>query len=1110
MTSRDDDGDRLRALTELGSTLLVEAAAGTGKTSLLAGRVVMLLAGGAQPRSIAAITFTELAAGELRQRIAHYLDTLLSGTVPHELRLCIPTKLKASQRRSLEKASELLDELTCSTIHGFCHDLLRTYSVEASIDPGAEILDRDQADFVFDAIYDQWWRNRLDEPRPAHDPITVVASKDPTGAEKLLRDFAKSRRRHRNARPLAPDLDADAHLDFSEGVREFRRWYDGVAGPRDAVGDIVDLEALAAHFEQSFKAGLEFARLWDAAHPATLSLMRSRSFDLREYRRRTIWKRAKGDEEGGRLADLAEEQYSRCRAAYGTLMGRIATAIVSVFSSELDALLAEYDAFKRRAAVVDFDDLLFTCREVLGRYSAVRAAAAERFSRILVDEFQDTDPVQAEILFLLAGSDGSADAWQKRRLRPGQLFLVGDPKQAIYRFRGADLATYLAVRSAIEAQFPDNILRVTANFRSRPRILEHINDCFAGPLAAQQAGYVALRGTRDDPDHGFPCVGKVTVDLLPNTRMDTSRDEEARVVADICGRLIGNVKLKLNDGGSRLLTPGDIALLAPVSTELWRYERALEEAGLPFASQAGKNLFKRQEAQDLVALVRSIADARDTLALGALLRGPLVGLSEQDLLTITAGLPVPPGMESARLSLNTDPKIVQNVLAREVLGILRDLRLRLGFTTPALLLAEAIERLRVRAIVAGRSADQAARSLANVDGLLERARNYGVRGFVQFARDLDDDWLAGTGFAEGIVEADGRSIEIVTVHSSKGLEWPVVIPINRASMPRPPEAFVYRRSDESLHWALGQVTPPTLEGALHGENLEKRDENLRLLYVACTRAMELLVIPDFSWCDETSWAKQLDFGLHDVPELDVSKLRRAVVAPPTSTENRQSAEVFAEEQSRIEQKFPPIVWTKPSESDPDILPTPPPNNDEEAALEIPSAIEGGRLRGVILHKLMEELVTGELAANAGDAGERAKVLCQQLATVAMHSGNPDSAEMSATALRTFALPELQPLRERLVSEVPLYGAASTEAGELIAGRADAVARADDGDLVVFDWKSDVAPSERDRAAYREQLGQYLRVLRARRGAVVYMTSGRIDWVTASRFPPPATTVPAND
>jgi CRISPR-associated exonuclease Cas4 len=184
--------------------------------------------------------------------------------------------------------------------------------------------------------------------------------------------------------------------------------------------------------------------------------MRSRSFDLREYRRRSMWKRAKGDDDGARLADQAEEHYARCRQTYGTLMGRIATSIVSVFSSELDGLLAEYDAFKRRAAVMDFDDLLFTCREVLRQYPEVRAAAGERFSRVLVDEFQDTGPVQAEILFLLAGTEGSAEGWHERRLRPGQLFLVGDPKQAIYRFRGADLATYLKVRKAIEAQFPDS------------------------------------------------------------------------------------------------------------------------------------------------------------------------------------------------------------------------------------------------------------------------------------------------------------------------------------------------------------------------------------------------------------------------------------------------------------------------------------------------------------------------------------------------------------------------------------------------------------------------------------------------------------------------------
>ncbi len=794
MTTKDGRA-RLRALAELDATVLVEAAAGTGKTSLLAGRVIMLLAAGVTPTSIAAITFTELAAGELRQRVARYLDLLLAGTVPDELRLCLPNGPSEPQKAALHTAATRLDELTCSTIHGFCHDLLRTYSVEAGIDPGAEILDSEQADFVFDATFDQWWRDRLDTPNADGDPVASVARRDPTGAEELLRGFAQFRRRYRKARPMPPDLDTKADLDFSESVREFRRWSDRVDAPPDANQDIVAFETLASHFEGRFDPLPSFEYLWDLAHPAALPIMRKASLDLRDYRRRSLWRKVGGKEIGDRLADEAEGHFASCREAYGTLMGRIANAIISSLSLELDHVLAEYEAFKRRAAVLDFDDLLFTCRDVLRANPWVRAAAGERFSRILVDEFQDTDPVQAEIIFLLCGTSDDTQNWHERRLRPGHLFLVGDPKQAIYRFRGADLATYLTVRRAIEAQFPTNLLQVTA--------LDHVNRCFEERLSTQEAGYVALQSTRTPAQHGFPCVTKVAVQLPPETRVDSSRDEEARAVAEVCARLIGNVELKVNDGETRRLTPGDIALLAPVSTDLWRYERALEEAGLPFASQAGKNLFKRQEAQDVVALVQTLADTRDTLALGALLRGPLVGLTEQELLDITDRLPPSDaGHEFAGLSLWNDPETIQHEVAREVLTILRDLRRRVHGTAPALLLAEAIERLRVRAIVMTRSADQAIRSLANIDGLLERARSYGVRGFVQFARDIDDEWSSGSGYAEGMVEADGQSIEIVTVHSSKGLEWPVIIPINRASMPRRAEKFVYRRSDESLHWGI--------------------------------------------------------------------------------------------------------------------------------------------------------------------------------------------------------------------------------------------------------------------------------------------------------------------
>ncbi|UWU76604.1 UvrD-helicase domain-containing protein [Bradyrhizobium huanghuaihaiense] len=1097
MTGQVDDVARQRALVELDSCLLVEAAAGTGKTSLLAGRVVMLLAAGADPRSIAAITFTELAAGELRQRIAWYLDCILAGNVPHELRLGLPDGPTADQKAVLRAASERLDELTCGTIHGFCHDLLRTYSVEAAIDPGAEVLDADQADFAFDAIFDGWFRARLDTTVSASDdPIASIARRDPIGAEELLRSFARFRRRYRAARPLLPDLDPTADVDFAESVREFRRWCDHVDVPPEADPDIVSLETLVTHFRGGFDPLPDFERLWALAHPAWLPIMRKGSFDLRDYKRRAIWRKAAGREAGDRLAHQAEEYYAHCRSAYGALMGRIATAIIGTFSAELDEVLAEYAAFKRRAAVLDFDDLLFTCRDVLCDYQVVRNTASERFSRILVDEFQDTDPVQAQIMFLLCGSGEESTAWHLRSLRPGHLFIVGDPKQAIYRFRGADLATYLTVRQAIEVQLPDNILRVTANFRSRGQILDHINRCFEERLSSQEAGYVPLRSTRTEAAHGLPCVAKVSVHLPPETRVDGSRDEEARAVAEVCARLIGNVELRLNDGETRRLGPGDIALLTPVSTDLWRYERALEEAGLPFASQAGKNLFRRQEAQDLVALVRALADARDTLALGALLRGPLVGLTEQELLDITASLPPTDDREEiVGLSLGTDPGAVHHPVAREVLSVLRDLRVRIGGTTPALILAEAIERLRVRAIVAARSADQAARSLANIDGLVERARSYRVRGFLQFARDIDDDWSSGSGSPEGMVEADGQSIEIVTVHSSKGLEWPVVIPINRASMPRRAETFVYRRRDESLHWALGQVVPPSLGDALLAEETEKRNENLRLLYVACTRAMESLIIPDFTWSNDASWAKLLDFKLDSVPELDVARLPRTPIVAPLAIANHQSSEIFAEEQSRLEAS-PRIRWITPSDGDPDVVTERlPAETAEEGPLSPALVLEGGRVRGILLHKLMEELITGELEESQDAAAARAALLRDQLSSMSQSGASLDLAELATTALRTLQLPEIKPFRSSLVAEVPIHAAALGDLDHLVSGRADAVAQDEDGRVVVFDWKSDVAPKEADRATYRQQLERYLEAIGSRRGAIVYMTSGRVDWAS---------------
>jgi CRISPR-associated exonuclease Cas4 len=1093
MTTLRDEENRTRALTDLDATLLVEAAAGTGKTSLLAGRVLLLLSSSAPPREIAAITFTEFAAGELRERITRFLDELLAGQVPVELKVGFPQGVTDAQRNALADARGRLDELACTTIHGFCHNLLRTYAVEAAIDPGAEILDRIQADLAFGSIFERWLRQRLDKAQVVADPIAILAHHDPIGAEELLRDFAEFRRVHRTARPPSSTINRTSEIPFTECVAEFRRWFGSVEGPRVAEEDINQLEQLAAHFRGKFDPLPNFDCLWELAHPPHVAIMRARGFELQRYQRRGAWRRMRGPAEGARLADEAAARYDRCAEAFRELMGSLATAIVSVFSAEIDELLDDFEKFKRSAAVLDFDDLLYITRHVLRQYGKVRQAAAARFTRILVDEFQDTDPIQAEIVFLLTGSGDTTERWHDRPLVPDRLFMVGDPKQAIYRFRGADIATYRQARDAVERQFPGNVLRVTSNFRSRAAILQHINKCFRAPLQAQETGYVELESTRGDAEHGLPCVAKIKIDIIPQTRVDDIRDEEARIVAETCARLIGNVVLRRSESEARLLTPGDIALLAPTGTELWRYERALEEAGLPFSSQAGKNLFRRQEAQDLVALIRALADSRDTVALGALLRGPVVGLTEQELLEIAGGLP-PDKYGAQHLSLRTDPSLVQHAVAREALAILRDLRLRVRSTAPSLLIAEAVERLRIRAILVARSADQASRALANVDAILERARAYGVRGFRQFAGDLDADWSRRASHAEGVVDAEGQSIEIVTIHSSKGLEWPVVIPINTASGPRPPDQFVHRRSDDTLHWVLGDIVPPSLAEAMRAEGQEASHERLRLLYVACTRAMELLLLPELSWTDDAAWMRALDFKLQEVPELDVSKFVKKPYKRTVDHANDQTADVFAAECSTIDEAFPRIRWIRPSDGDPDLVQfQATPAIAWEQPIESAMTVQGGSVRGVILHKLMEEFLTGELEESAQAVESKCSSLVRQLASIDQPLPNLNAEEVTATALRTISLPELSNDRENLIPEVPVYGSIGGM-NRLVSGRADAVRYRNGGAEIVFDWKSDVRPEPAQRATYARQLAQYVHVLGAKRGAIVYMTTGEIQWV----------------
>jgi ATP-dependent exoDNAse (exonuclease V) beta subunit len=1096
-----DTDARRRALTALDETLLVEAAAGTGKTALMAGRCALLLASGAPPASIAAITFTEAAAGELAVRIRQMVEALLSAETPPELGPALPQGLSADQRGHLEAAHAQLDELTATTIHGFCQAMIRAYAVDANLDPGARVMDGPQAEAVFDAAFTAWLRRRLSGDAATAGAVGVLAGHEPLKVVGLLRQLAHLRRSHPTARPRAVDLSRRLDLDFREAVDAFQRWLASSPGePRTA--DLVgEMRRLADFFGDTLAGPCDFADLWRLAEPPRTGFMLARSLAWRGYSLRGAWNSVAGAE-GPRLFEAAEAHYQACEAAFSALMGQIGGALVATLSVELNDLLEDYQARKRAAAALDFDDLLLRARDLVRGHEQVRQALGARYRYIFVDEFQDTDPVQAEVIFAVA-SEVLPEGWTEALPRPGALFLVGDPKQAIYRFRGAHVAAYNAVRRAFAARDPASIIPVTANFRSEPGILEHVNSCFRAPLNAEgQPGYVALAPTLEPAERTLPSAARIAVDVQTLSAGQT-RDAEAVAVADLCRRLVGAVDVRRRDGARSPLRPGDIALLAPTGSELWRYEQALEDRGLGVASQAGKALMRRQEAQDILSLLRALADPFDTLAFGAFLRGPMVGLIEARLLAITAALPPDNDGERVAFTIRTDPSLVADPVAREVLEALQALRQRAASCTPAALLEEAAERLKLRVVLALRTGDRGGRAIANLDALIALARPYRIRGLAAFVADLTEDWQDGRGLTEGRIDESEEAVSLVTIHSAKGLEWPVVIPINTGTLLRGPDQFVHRQLDDTLHWVLGGLQPPHLAEARAEEAASAAKERERLWYVACTRARDLLIIPDLNGVASGSWARLMDLGLARLPELDPTTLPIAPRRRRRGEANGQTAEIFAGEANAVAASSPPVRWRRPSDHDADRpevqeMET---GQDLDDVLEVPRVTGAGRVRGVLLHKLMEEMVTGELAGDEVALAERAGQLAAELrAFEGEEELHPNPDECAATAIRARQMPELISLWPSLQAEVPLFAVDADDV--LIAGRADALSVVNGRIEVVIDWKSDLNPTAAERAAYVGQVAAYMRVTGAPRGALVYLSRREVVWVGEQPDGPP--------
>ncbi len=834
---------RERAATDFSTNLIVLAGAGTGKTSLLIERMLVAIGSGiATLPQLAAITFTEMAAGELHARLSLGLTRLharATGSADHDPEhaadrayahlAALAVAPEAVAQRALD-AFDALPGAAITTIHGFCVQVLRAFPREAGLPPGfsvdaagegAQIFDEAWADFLQHALGPEGtdapaWNALLEEMPLADVKELARALSEPAIPESLLE---------------APYVPADARALFGA---EARALADGAPGTVFGEGCRVlaeeGLPALQAFLAE--RGGPEEV-LDDrrVAEPVKLA----RSF----------------------LKDLVPVDETGFAAAHA----RVAP------------LAREVRRRRRARGLVGFDELLAATARLLRVHPEVRERLRARFRMLLVDEFQDTDPLQYEIvLFLAEAPGGRASNPYAAELAPGRLFLVGDPKQSIYRFRGADYAALARVLARVRACGGEE-LQLEDNWRSVEEVLAPVHAVFTEPGSAvwrtregYQPPYVPVRSARGSGGAGTGVeiwsVSGVRPGPLP---AEERRRVEGRVLARALSEGVEEGRFRLRD----------VTVLLRAFTGLRHLLRPLREAGIPFVVSGGREFLDRPEIVGTLAVLRAVAHPGDPAAVLAFLRSPAGGVPDDVLAEFAEG----DGRWSA--SQRVDGR--RFPLLAAALARLR----KLQEATRALPADAAVRR-----VISDTSlptlhacAFEGAQRIANLRKLQSTAAELGRDGKLSLLEILDaiEGQRGSDPDGESPLADEGMdAVRILTVHAAKGLEGKVVFVPDLAAAGRVRDRKPPKPGAEVARLPDGPALALRIRGRLgltavwqgREEDRHEEAEEARILYVALTRARERLIV----LCGESTmkprWAKVLEpWGyLRERPPQDGARL----------------------------------------------------------------------------------------------------------------------------------------------------------------------------------------------------------------------------------------------